>query len=70
MDKITFIIDFVGKMQPAAWITGQGVQAWLLVLLMFVAFVFLRDGIMRGLLSLTRYVTTAAALAVTGFSIF
>lgn len=70
MDKLTFIMDLAGKMQPSTWITNQGVQAWLLMVLVFVAFVFMRDGIKRGLFSLARYVTAASAMAFAVFSMF
>lgn len=70
MDKLDVLTRFLGSLEPSTWITDRGVSAWLLVLLLFCGFVFLRDGMRNGALSLLRYVMGALAFATTVFLIY
>lgn len=69
MDKLNFLIEFLGMLEPSTWVNEKGIKAWLWVPLLFLGFVFLRDGIRRGFFSLIRYGLTILTMAFAASSL-
>ncbi len=69
MDKLIFMVDFIGTLEPATWVNDKGMKSWLWGVLLFLGFIFMRDGIKRGLLTLIRYGLTVLTVAFAVFSL-
>ena len=69
MDKLNFLIEVLGALEPSTWVSEKGMKAWLWGPLLFVGFVLMRDGLRRGFSSLIRYVLTALTMAFAVFSL-
>lgn len=69
MDKLIFLVEFIGTLEPTTWISDKGMKAWLWGVLLFLCFVFMRDGIKRGFLTLIRYSLTVLTVAFAVFSL-
>lgn len=69
MDKLNFLIEFIGSLEPSTWVNERGIKAWLWGPILLVGFVMLRDGIKRGFFSLIRYGLTALTMIFVVFSL-
>lgn len=63
MNKFSLLMDFIGSLEPSTWISSRGIKAGPYGVLIFCAYVFLRDGMERGFWSLVGYLAAILAIA-------